>query len=68
MYNFEPYNVLLAMSTNIAVLLMTASVLQGHITHIKRCVSVSLSLRTPAGEVCSRAVGQRSRQGAEELQ
>ncbi len=30
MYNFDPYNVLLAISTNIAVLLMTASVLQGH--------------------------------------
>ncbi len=28
--NFEPYNVLLVISTNIAVLLMTASVLQGH--------------------------------------
>ncbi len=31
MYNFEPYNVLLAISTNIAVLLMNAFVLQGHI-------------------------------------
>ncbi len=31
MYNFAPYNVLLAIVTNIAVLLMTASVLQGHI-------------------------------------
>ncbi len=31
MYNFDPYNVLLAISTNIAVLLMTAFVLQGHI-------------------------------------
>ncbi len=31
MYNFDPYNVLLAISTNIPVLLMTASVLQGHI-------------------------------------
>ncbi len=30
MYNCDPYNVLLAISTNIAVLLMTASVLQGH--------------------------------------
>ncbi len=29
--NFDPYNVLLAIATNIAVLLMTASVLQGHI-------------------------------------
>ncbi len=29
MYNFDPYSVLLAIATNIAVLLMT--VLQGHI-------------------------------------
>ncbi len=29
--NFEPYIVLLAIATNIPVLLMTASVLQGHI-------------------------------------
>ncbi len=31
MYNFDPYNVLLVIATNIAVLLMTAFVLQGHI-------------------------------------
>ncbi len=31
MYNFDPYNVLLAIATNIPVLLMTAFVLQGHI-------------------------------------
>ncbi len=30
MYNFVPYNVLLAIATNIPVLLMTAFVLQGH--------------------------------------
>ncbi len=30
MYNFEPYNVLLSIATNIAVLLMTAYMLQGH--------------------------------------
>ncbi len=30
MYNFEPYNVLLAIATNIPVLLKTAFVLQGH--------------------------------------
>ncbi len=29
MYNFDPYNVLLAFATNIPVLLMTAFVLQG---------------------------------------
>ncbi len=34
MYNFDPYNVLLAISTNIPVLLMTAFVLQGHIFSI----------------------------------
>ncbi len=31
MYNFDPYNVLLAIAANIPVLIMTASVLQGHI-------------------------------------
>ncbi len=31
MYNFEPYNLLLAIAENIAVLLMTAFVLQGHL-------------------------------------
>ncbi len=31
MYHFDPYNVLLAIATNIPVLLMTAFVLQGHI-------------------------------------
>ncbi len=31
MDNFDPYNVFLVIATNIAVLLMTASVLQGHI-------------------------------------
>ncbi len=31
MYNFDPYNVLLAISINIPVLLMNAFVLQGHI-------------------------------------
>ncbi len=30
MYNFDPYNVLLVIATNIPVLLMTAFVLQGH--------------------------------------
>ncbi len=30
MYNFDSYNVLLSIATNIAVLFMTASVLQGH--------------------------------------
>ncbi len=33
MDNFDPYNVLLAIATNIPVLLMTAFVLQGHILH-----------------------------------
>ncbi len=31
MYNFDPYNVLLSIATNIPVLLMTAFVLQGRI-------------------------------------
>ncbi len=30
-YNFDSYNVLLSIATNIPVLLMTAFVLQGHI-------------------------------------
>ncbi len=33
MYNFDPYNILFAIATNIPVLLMTASVLQGYIYH-----------------------------------
>ncbi len=32
MYNFDPYNVLLVIATNIPVLLMTASVVQGHVS------------------------------------
>ncbi len=32
MYNFDPYNILLSIATNIPVLLMTAFVLQGHIS------------------------------------
>ncbi len=35
MYNFDPYNVLLSIATNIPVLLMTAFVLQGHILDYK---------------------------------
>ncbi len=31
MYNYDPYNVLLSISTNISVLRMTVFVLQGHI-------------------------------------
>ncbi len=36
MDNFDPYNVLLAIATNIPVLLMTAFVLQGHISQTVR--------------------------------
>ncbi len=42
MYNFDPYNVLLAIATNIAVLLMTASVLQGHILSINIGLNLNL--------------------------
>ncbi len=35
MYSFDSYNVLLAIDTNIAVLLMTAFVLQGQILYPK---------------------------------
>jgi len=41
MYNFDPYNVLLAITTNIPVLLMTASVLQGHNINIITIKSVN---------------------------
>ncbi len=34
-YNFDSYNVLLSIATNIPVLLMTAFVLQGHISVLK---------------------------------
>ncbi len=37
MYNFDPYNVLLSIATNIPVLLMTAFVLQAHICQEKNC-------------------------------
>ncbi len=39
MYNFDSYNVLLSIATNIPVLLMTAFVLQGHMSKIlnKNC-------------------------------
>ncbi len=37
MYNFDPYNVLLSIATNIPVMLMTASVLQGHKYCSKTC-------------------------------
>ncbi len=36
MYNLDPYNILLAISTNIHVLLMTAFALQGHVKKTKR--------------------------------
>ncbi len=41
MYNFDPCNVLLAIATNIPVLLMTAFVLQGHICtcNASKCTS-----------------------------
>ncbi len=40
MYNFDPYNVLLSIATNIPVLLMTAFVLQGHIYYMRTVGSV----------------------------
>ncbi len=36
MYNFDSYNVLLVIATNIAVLLMTAFVLQGHVLKMNK--------------------------------
>ncbi len=45
MYNFEPYNALLDISTNINVLLMTASVLQGHVYTIMDTLRCQLCLQ-----------------------
>ncbi len=44
MYNFDPYNVLLVIATNIAVLLMTAFVLQGHILDGKKIWNIVLAI------------------------
>ncbi len=35
-YNFDPYNVLLAFATNIPMLRITGFVLQGHICNIRK--------------------------------
>ncbi len=43
-YNFGPYNVLLVIATNIAVLLMTVSVLQGHIHHVDSLMCAALRI------------------------
>ncbi len=51
MYNCDPYNVLLAIATNIAALFMTASVLQRHISsstadvHLKDHLSIQQSYK-----------------------
>jgi len=42
MYNFDPYNVVLSIATDIPVLLMTAFVLQGHIYQMSADVSLTL--------------------------
>ncbi len=47
MDNFDPYNVLLSIATNIPVLLMTAFVLQRLICHTVLCEAVSDSYLTP---------------------
>ncbi len=44
MYNFDPYSVLLAIATDVAVLLVTASVLRGHIWYVYIVCSGSLML------------------------
>ncbi len=46
MYNFDSYNILLAIATNIAVLLMTASVLQRHNPLVDMLYLV-LSIKSP---------------------
>ncbi len=46
MYNFDPYNVLLSIATNIPVLLMTVFVLQGHIyEHTDEAIKINSNLR-----------------------
>ncbi len=46
MYNFDPYNVLLSIATNIPVLLMTAFVLQGHISDNSGCWESDVRIQT----------------------
>ncbi len=50
MDNFEPYNVLLSIATNIPVLLMTAFVLQGHICN---ALQINLILKSIWKAYCS---------------
>ncbi len=45
MDNFDPYNVLLAIATNISVLLMTAFVLQRHIYGIENMENDTLLMQ-----------------------
>ncbi len=54
-YNFEPYNVLLSIATNIPVLLMTAFVLQGHIwvhSHIEHGIKFHIVHTIPFRNQC----------------
>ncbi len=44
-YNFDPYNVLLFIATNIPVLLMTAFVLQGHIIEVLHYINEDITNR-----------------------
>ncbi len=46
MYNFDPYNVLLSIATNIPVLLMTAFVIQGHICPLASNAELAVSRLT----------------------
>ncbi len=48
MDNFDPYNVLLSIATNIPVLLMTVFVLQGHICKKKKSKTMNLSIKFPS--------------------
>ncbi len=49
MYNFDSYNVLLSIATNILVLLMTAFVLQRHIFKSRLFLVTFLSLKLDIG-------------------
>ncbi len=51
-YNFDPYNILLAIATNIPVLLMTAFVLQGHTIISVHIFIIMLLSRLADYQVC----------------
>ncbi len=49
MYNFNPYNVLLAIATNILQRLKTGFVLQARVTNVKLKYTLNVKLEPPVG-------------------